>query len=342
MTVEPGRAHGAAVSEVEGPVGDGDVLVEGLAVGICGTDIEIANGHYGSAPPGAQQLVLGHESVGRVFDAPSGSGLRKGDLVVGIVRRPDPAPCGPCAAGAWDMCSNGGYTERGIKGLDGYGAQLWLVEPEFAVAVPASLGHLAVLVEPASVVAKAWDHIEHILARAPIEARRVLITGAGPVGLLAALLGVQRGFDVHVLDQVVDGPKPDLVAALGATYHTTAVAEVPEADVIVECTGVPSLVLDVIGRNSPSGIVCLTGVSTEGRNLDLDVGATNRQIVLQNDVIFGSVSSNRAHYEAATDALTHADPGWLAGLVTRRVALDSWTDALERDAEDVKVIVDLV
>lgn len=341
LTVEPGRADSAAVTEFAGPVGDGDVVVEGMAVGICGTDMEIAGGHYGTAPSGERLLVVGHESVGRVLSAPPDSDLTTGDLVVGIVRRPDPVPCAACAAGAWDMCRNGLYTERGIKDLHGYGAEQWRVEPAFAVPVPADLGEVAVLVEPASVVAKAWDHIDRIVSRAPLTPRNALITGAGPIGLLAALLAMQRGLDVHVLDRVVDGPKPDLVADLGATFHTGSVADVPDPDVVIECTGAPSVVLDVIGRNSPSGVVCLTGVSSGGRKLELDVGATNRRIVLENDVIFGTVSANRSHYDAAVIALAGADARWLAGLLTRRVPLDSWAEGLERRPDDVKVVVEL-
>lgn len=197
MVVQPGRAGSASVAEFDGPVGQGDVLVEGLAVGICGTDMEIARGGHAAAPPGAELLVVGHESLGRVIAAPSSSGLVAGDLVVGIVRRPDPVPCGPCGLGAWDMCRNGRYTERGIKGLHGYGAEQWRVEADFAVRVYDGLGPQAVLIEPASVVAKAWDHIERILARAPVTPTRVLVTGAGPIGLLAALLATQRGFEVH-------------------------------------------------------------------------------------------------------------------------------------------------
>jgi threonine dehydrogenase-like Zn-dependent dehydrogenase len=101
-------------------------------------------------------------------------------------------------------------------------------------------------------------------------------------------------------------------------------------------------VLDVIERNSPSGVVCLTGMSSGGRNLRVDVGTTNRHIVLENDVIFGSVNANRAHYEAAAGALSAAAPKWLAGLITRRVPLESWLDALDPDPHDVKVVVDLM
>ena len=108
---------------------DGSVLVEAIAVGVCGTDVEIVEGHYGWAPPGKTRLVLGHESLGRVVDPGPTGGLNKGDLVVGIVRRPDPVPCPNCAVGEWDMCRNGQYTERGIKQIDGFMSEHWRIEP---------------------------------------------------------------------------------------------------------------------------------------------------------------------------------------------------------------------
>src|SRR3954471_15117113 len=220
LTVRPGDKGSVAVAEVPDPEpADGHLLVDGLAVGVCGTDKEIARGEYGWAPEGRDRLVLGHESLGQVRHAPAGSGFAPGDLVVGVVRRPDPVPCGACAHGQFDMCRNGQYTERGIKELDGYASEQWTVEPGCAVRLDPGLADVGVLLEPTSVVAKAWDEIEKIGERAWCEPRRVLVTGAGPIGLLAALLGVQRGLEVHVLDRVRGGPKPDLVADLGATYH---------------------------------------------------------------------------------------------------------------------------
>lgn len=341
MTIQPGVPGSALATDVPGPVGDGDVLVDGIAVGICGTDVEIADGHHGTAPDGADRLVIGHESLGAVVEAPEASGLAPGDLVVGIVRRPDPVPCAACAVGAWDMCRNGQFTERGIRARHGYGARQWRVEAPFAVRVPSSLGDLGVLVEPTSVVAKAWEQIEHMRARMPVGRPRVLVTGAGPIGLLAALLGVQRGLEVHVLDRVEDGPKPGLVADLGAEYHATSVEDVPVADVIVECTGAPAVILDVIQHSGRDAVTCLAGVSSAGRVIEVDVGAVNRSLVLENDVVFGSVNANRSHYEAAVQALAEADQDWLSRLITRRVPLASWTDGLRRRPDDVKVVVDL-
>lgn len=342
MTVVPGRSDSAGVDErPDPPATDGSMLVEGLLVGICGTDAEVTAG-YGVPPDGEERLVLCHESLGRVLRAPDDSGFAAGDLVAGIVRRPDPEPCSCCAAGEWDFCRNGRYTERGIKRRHGYGSQRWRVEPEFAIAVDSSLGDLGVLLEPTSVVSKAWEQVDRIRNRACSEARRVLITGAGPIGLLAALLAVQRGFEVHVLDMVTTGPKPDLVADLGATYHHEGVDALPfEPDVVIECTGVGSLVFELTDSVAPNAVICLTGISSGRREMPTNLDEVNKDIVLENTVIFGSVNAARRHYEQAAEALAAANPEWLKRLITRRVPLDRWTEALHKEEGDVKVVVDL-
>ena len=341
LTVVPLSKGSARLDDVpEPPEEDGPVLVETLGVGICGTDIEILSGEYGWAPPGRERLVLGHESLGRVVEAPSGSGLAAGDHVVGIVRRPDPVPCSNCAVGEWDFCRNGKYTERGIKEHDGYLSERYRITPEFVVRVDPSLGLLGVLLEPTSVVAKAWEQVDKIGHRAHWEPTRAVVTGAGPIGLLAAMIGVQRGLEVHVIDQVASGKKPDLVRALGAHYHTGAIEDaVDEPDVVVECTGVSSLVLDAIEHIGPGGVVCLTGVSSGGREVSVDEGALNRSMVLANESVVGSVNANRRHYEAGAAALARAERSWLAELVSRTVALERWEDALARTPDDVKVVV---
>jgi threonine dehydrogenase-like Zn-dependent dehydrogenase len=345
LTVAPGIKDSVAVTDVpEPPASDGPVLVESLAVGLCGTDVEIVAAEYGEAPPGDDRLVLGHENLGRVISVDGGTpgGPNPGDLVVGIVRRPDPVPCGACAVGEWDMCRNGRYVEHGIKGLHGFARERWRGQPDAMVVLDPALGDLGVLLEPATVLAKAWEQIERIGARAYFEPKTVAITGAGPIGLMAALMGVQRGLDVHVIDMVTDGPKPQLVADLGGTYHSVALPDsgvLP--DIVIECTGVGSVIVDALAHNASNGIVCLTGVSSSGRTLPLDVGALNRLAVLENDVVFGTVNANKRHYEAGAAALAAADPAWLGRLITRRVPLERFADGFARQPDDVKVVLDL-
>jgi threonine dehydrogenase-like Zn-dependent dehydrogenase len=238
------------------------------------------------------------------------------------------------------MCRNGLYVERGIKGLHGFASERYRIEPAFAVRVDAALAELGVLLEPTSVVAKAWEHVERIGARACFRPQRALVTGAGPIGLLAALLGVERGLDVCVLDRATEGPKPALAAALGAGYRTDSVAEAcAGVDVVLECTGAPPLILSAITHAAPNAIVCLTGVSSRGTTRPVDVGGLNRDLVLENNVVFGSVNANRRHYEAAARALAAADRHWLAGLVTERVPLARWADALAPSSDDVKCVI---
>ncbi|HEY2530181.1 MAG TPA: glucose 1-dehydrogenase [Xanthobacteraceae bacterium] len=344
LTVAPSIANSARVDDIpEPPAADGAVLVRTLALGVCGTDREIVSGVYGWAPPGEKRLIIGHESLGLVVQAPAGCGVVAGDLVVGIVRRPDPVPCPACAVGEWDMCRNGRYTERGIKERNGYGADFFRIEPDYLVKLDPSLGIAGVLVEPTSVVAKAWDHTERIGRRSRAwQPQTLLVTGAGPIGLLAALIGAQRGLEVHVLDHQESLRKKILVRELGGTFHTETVTELNgfKPDIVMECTGAPAVVRDVLGRTASAGIVCLVGVSAPGHDLDVDIGLVNRKMVLDNDTVFGSVNANRQHYEDAVDALERADKDWLGGLITRRVPVEQWTQALEQQPDDIKAIID--
>lgn len=344
LTVTPGVADSCSLQNVPSvqPV-EGTVLVRTLAVGVCATDREIVAGHYGTAVAGREYLILGHESLGEVMEAPADSEFTRGDLVVGIVRHPDPQPCPACAIGEWDMCRNGGYTEHGIKERDGFCVERFISEPGFLVRVDQGLRDTGVLLEPASVVAKAWDHIERIGQRtASWRANKVLITGAGPIGLLAALLAQQRGCDLHVYDRDRGEAKRALVTQLGGQYHCDSLeaACALGADIIIECTGAAAVMARVIMSNAPGAIVCLAGLSSGAHHIRYDFTQFNRDMVLQNDVIFGTVNANRRHYELGAAALSQADPDWLRRLITRRVPLVDWRRALEPQPDDIKVVID--
>lgn len=345
LTISPGTAQSLRLDEIDAPpVPDGEVLVDGLLLGVCGTDRELADGEYGWAPPGRDRLIIGHESLGRVAQAPPGSGFEPGDLVAGVVRRPDPVPCGACAHGEFDFCRNGRYTERGIKELDGFGVQRWTSAPEYLVKLDPALGRAGVLMEPCSVVAKAWDQVDRIGGRAWFEPRTAVVCGAGPVGLLAALLGVQRGLDVHVLDVVTAGPKPGLVADLGATYQTagldTLLDEV-RVDVVIETTGVPAVLAAALRNATPYALTCLLGMHDPEPPVALDLATVGRDAVLGNTVVVGSVNANVAHWRAAARALGEADCSWLLRLLNRTVPLSRAAEAFVPQPDDVKVVIDL-
>jgi threonine dehydrogenase-like Zn-dependent dehydrogenase len=340
ITVEPGKPGTVRYEDIPEPdVREGSVLVEAVAAAVCGTDIEIAEGKYGWAPPGKTRLVLGHESLGRIIDPGVSISFKKGDLIAGIVRRPDPVPCPNCAVGEWDMCRNGRYTERGIKEIHGFMSERWRIEPEYAIKVDPSLGILAVLLEPTTVIAKALEQVLAVGQRFFWEPKTLLVTGAGPIGLLAAAVARLRGTEVHVLDRVETGLKPELVRAIGATYHSGSVLAVGfDPDVIVECTGVGSVIADSIQKIGAGGVVCLTGVGAGGaaNRVTADLAAA---VVLKNNVVVGSVNANKRHWYKASERLARLDRKWLARLITRYEKPENFKQALERKPDDIKVVI---
>lgn len=316
------------------------VLVETIAVGVCGTDVEIIEGKYGWAPQGKTRLILGHESLGRVLEPDPAGRLKKGDLVVGIVRRPDPIPCPNCAVGEWDMCRNGQYTERGIKQIDGFMSERWRIESEYAMKLDSSLGLLGVLLEPTTVVAKAWEQVDTIGRRAFWEPRTVLVTGAGPIGLLAALLGVQRGLDVHVLIGLI--PVSSLTSCALWVPRTMPVLSPASASSQMSLSNAPGagpVISGAIQEVATGGIICLTGIGSGDRSTGAVTGDLAAEAVLKNNVVVGSVNANKRHWYKAGEALARADRSWLERLITRRERPENFASALQRSVDDIKVVV---
>ena len=358
MTVIPGRPERSGVTDIGEPdPTEGPVLVATHLVGLCGTDQEIIRYGVGSPVPGADVVVLGHEVVGEVVSAPAGSGYEPGALVAGVVRRPDPVPCPACARGEWDFCRNGGYVEHGIRGAAGFGRERWRSEAGFLVPVPDRLGDLGVLVEPMSVVCKALEVARHVSGRAYHETTRLLVTGAGPVGLLAAALGVQAGYQVTVLDLMSVGLKPDLTRALGAEYvddleaiggaesaDVLTASRSPLFDVVLECSGAPEVTGRAATTLQQGGAMVLIGICAVPRTPSPPsptFGAITNALVRSNGAVVGTVNAGMRHYLQAVEALGRCDLDWLARLLTRRLPLASWTEALTRQAaDDVKTVID--
>lgn len=353
MSVIPGHPESATVATVDEPsAADGSVLVEALLVGLCGTDAEIIAEGVGSPLPGETALVLGHETVARVLEAPASSGFAAGNLVTGIVRLPDPVPCAACARGEWDFCRNGRYTEHGIRGSAGFGRERWRSEPAYLVRVPDSLGELGVFIEPMSVICKALEAAAHIGSRAYSAPKRLLVTGAGPIGLLAAAAGRMAGFDVTVLDRMAEGTKPELARAIGATYtddlgtlggmaaadiFVAAQGKVEPFDVILECSGATAVIARAATMLGQVGVMVLIGIA--GHGAPVDVGVLGSALIRSNGAIVGTVNAGRRHYPQAVEVLEQIDADWLRRLITRRVPLAAWPSAIERTDDDVKIVV---
>jgi threonine dehydrogenase-like Zn-dependent dehydrogenase len=207
--------------------------------------------------------------------------------------------------------------------------------------VDSSLGLLGVLLEPTTVVTKAWEQVDAIGSRAFWDPRTVLVTGAGPIGLLAALLGMQRGLEVHVLDRVDSGLKPELVRALGASYHSGTVDSVGfRPDIIIECTGAGPVISDSVQGVANGGVICLTGIGSGDRSTGAPTaGDIAAEVVLRNNVVVGSVNANKRHWYKAGEALAKTDRSWLNRLITRREQPENFASALERASDDIKVVI---
>ena len=352
VVVTPGQEGSGRVEDVAEPERTEDqALVEVLEIGVCGTDLEIFQGLYGEAPEGEDHLIIGHENFGRVVEAPRGADLSIGDHVVSIVRRPDPVPCPQCAAGEFDMCSNGQYTERGIKGLHGFMAEYYTEHSDYIVKLPEVLADVGVLIEPLTVVEKGVLQTEAIQRRMTWDPKEAVVTGAGPIGLMATLLLRAKGYDVFTLDLVGrDSEKARIVEACGAEYvkgDEEPLMELAERlhgiDVIVEATAAPRVVFDAIDAIGPNGVVCLTGVSAGARTLSVPADKLNLEMVLENKVVFGTVNANRRYFEAAVEDLAAFErlwPGLCSRMITRRVAIDDFEQALKpRPGVDIKSTV---
>lgn len=351
VVITPGTKGSDRVADVADPTPQpGEALVQVLAVGVDGTDDELASGQYGQAPEGEDHLIIGHESLGRVVE-PAGD-LQAGQLVVAIVRRPDPVPCVNCANDEWDYCLNGQYTERGIKGRHGFLAEYYTEVPTYLVPVPDALERVGMLVEPTTISVKAWQQVEVIQRRLTWQPQRALVTGAGPIGLLAAAVLRLRGLDVVVYNRSESGPKVELVRELGAQYVAAGRVELGHDlaeeygpfDVAIEATGFSPLafrLLDTVGRN---GVAVLTGVSGGDRTAELPVDHLNLEAVLQNKVLVGTVNADRGNFKQAVEDLTSIEqrwPGWLERMITVRPSLERYREAFDRGPDDVKAVVDV-
>src|SRR5215471_5680884 len=288
-----------------------DVLLRVHEVGLCGTDREISSFEYGSPPPGSDHLILGHESLAEVVEVGDGVHvLRPGDLVVAMVRRPCSHPnCRPCRAGRSDFCTTGDFTERGIKQADGFLTEYVLDAEEYLVKVPKPLADVAVLIEPLTVVAKAIGQARAILDRLPYEPgpQRGLVLGAGPIGLLGAMALVASGYETVVYSREPEGSdRAKLVHSVGASYVSAAsqpleslTERTGEFDVILEAVGVAPVMMAASRLLRANGVAALTGIPAEGATIEMAVGRSLRDLVLRNQVVFGTVNAGRRDFVSA-------------------------------------------
>jgi len=341
-----------------------EVLLEILDVGLCGTDREIARFDYGTPPDGSPYLVLGHESLGRVLEVGSGvTRVKPGDLVVTMVRRPcGHSECRSCALGRQDFCFTGDFTERGINGRHGFMTERIVDDERYMHVVPAQMRDVGVLVEPLTIAEKAliqvWDVQERLPWTLPGqpdsagEGHHAVVLGAGPVGLLGALALIVRGFDTWVYSlEADDSPKAEWVRSVGGTYRSGKAHSLPELagevgniDLFYEATGAATVsfrALEVLGTN---GVFIFTGVPGRKDAIEVEADDLMRNMVLKNQLVFGTVNAGADAFEASVKDLTQFHGRWpeqLAALITGRFEPEEAPELLTGPPSGIKRVVQL-
>jgi threonine dehydrogenase-like Zn-dependent dehydrogenase len=362
VSVKPGTTTIRLVEREEPVVKAADeIKLRVLRVGICGTDREEAAGGRCAAPDGCDELVIGHEMIGQVVE--TGTAVTKvnvGNYAVFSVRR-GCDKCPACQMNRSDMCYSGEYRERGIWKLDGYQTEFVVDQEQYVVRVPEEVAAVGVLTEPLSVAEKAIDESLRVqVSRLPnitspdewLRGRRCLVAGLGPIGLLAALALRLRDAEVHGVDIVdEDSVRPRWLTKIGGKYiDGRAVrinqidAQVGPMDFIFEATGVASLEFNLLEVLALNGIYVLTGIPAGGRPLNIPGAELVRQLVLDNQVMLGSVNASPDHYRMAVEDLVKAQLRWgdhLRSLITHRHGFKDFAACLEHHGQDeIKVVVE--
>ncbi len=366
FAVNPANGQaGLEVIEEPGPPSGGQLLLRTLEVGVCGTDREIAGQHYGTPPPGEDRLVIGHEALAEVIDVgPDVRDLQIGDLVVPSVRRPCPhASCSACQAGRQDFCYTGDFTERGIKELNGFMAERIVEDQRYLTPVPAQLRDVGVLVEPLTIAEKALAQIWQVQQRLPwacsihgeglpAQGCTALVLGAGPVGILGAMALVESGFHTFVYSREPEGgPRSQLIESFGGVYvsaESVTVDQLPARlngiDVVYEATGASKLSFDVLAQLGVNGVFVFTGVPGRKHLAEIEAGTLMRNLVLKNQVLFGTVNADAQAFVSAVQRLERMVERWpnvVQLLIAKRWPLDDTARLLSDPPPGVKHVVTL-
>lgn len=339
--------------------GAGEVALEMIRAGVCGTDREICAFHYGTPPDGSDYLVIGHESLARVTSVGAGvTGFSPGDLAVVMVRRPCGQPeCDACAAGRQDFCRTGAYRERGIKGAHGFMTRRIVDQARWLVPVPAALADVAVLVEPLTIAEKALLEVGAMLDRMPWrrespEGLNAVVLGGGPVGLLGAMALSTAGCRVTLVSrQPANDMRAGLMTQIGGTYVsaasdslTTIMGRLGRVDVVYEAIGAAPPAFEALTALGPNGLFVFTGVPGRKGAPDVDGGALMRSLVLNNQVALGTVNAGRDAFEAAVADMGRFMQRWpdaVRALITSHVPLEDAPRVLTTPPDGIKTVIEL-
>ncbi len=353
IAVIPGQKNSAHLREVPIPeIDDNEVLIRSIRAGVCATDREIHEGLYGTAQKGKEHLILGHESSGVIEKVGKNvSGLHPGQHVVRTVRRPC-SSCDNCHFDLNDMCSTGNFIESGIKELDGCMAEYFKDQSQYIIPIPAELKEVSVFLEPLSVAEKAFRQAGELQRRLVWEPRTALVMGAGPIGLLHAMLLREQEMDVYVLARSPPGNvKSQLVEKMGAQYlsaSSTSLEQVTDTigkvDFVVEASGDSRLAFQAMRLVGNNGVVCLTSITGGNKEITIPSDRINLDYVLGNKLVFGTVNANIVDYYNGVKSLGRFMERWpeiLPRMITRGIHLAQYEQALQLSSEDIKVTIEI-
>ncbi|MFN6943574.1 MAG: glucose 1-dehydrogenase [Cytophagaceae bacterium] len=358
IAVNPGQKNSLHQRDINKPsvedIPDGKgVLVKVLKVALDGTDKDITKGKYGKAPRDSDFLIIGHEAYGVVEETGYNvNELTTGDLVVPIVRRPGSSFYDKIDL--FDMTTDTTIFERGISKRHGFLTEYFIEEPEFLVRVPESYGSLAVLLEPASIIEKAYEQMHEIQRRMKIwRPQKAAVLGLGPLGLMAAWKLRLEGIEVYGFDRTEKPFKRALMEGIGAQYFTSEDSPISEVckkdgrfDIVIEATGVAEMASEAALATAKNGIVILTSITPKEETIEIPMSRINMEFVLGNKVMFGTVNSNREHFEMAKKDIGFSKdkfPGWLEKIITHEYeSLNQYEEAMNtliNTKEAVKIII---
>lgn len=343
-----------------GLASDEEIKIKVLKVGICGTDREAVEYGKVDLPEGRDEIVLGHELIGKVVETGAKvKTLRAGDYAVLMVRR-GCGQCLPCLLHRSDMCKTGKFKERGIKGLDGFQAEYVVDRERYAIRVPRELGELGVLIEPLSVIEKGLEQAIHIqYSRLPDTAldpswicrKRCLVAGLGAIGLLSALALSLRGAELYGLDVVdAESEKAGWLREIGGIYidgREIPVEKIGETigpmDVVIEASGVPALGFELVHTLDYNGAYIVLGVPGGEEKLKVRAADLLRGIVLKNQLIIGSVNAAPGHFHMAVDDLLKATLLWkshVESLITHRRPCTEIPGIFDTSGNELKIVIE--
>jgi threonine dehydrogenase-like Zn-dependent dehydrogenase len=178
------------------------------------------------------------------------------------------------------------------------------------------------------------------------------VLGAGPVGLLGAMALVNNGYETYVYArEPVPNPKADVLQMIGAKYisaetHSLAdlTAKVGNVDLVYEATGASRLAFDMIQQLGINGIFIFTGVPGRKGPVEIDTDLMMRNLVLKNQVVFGTVNAGRDAFEGSVRDLGIFAKRWpqaVKSLITGRFSMEDHRELLMGRAAGIKNVIRL-